>query len=122
MAVKKSIVKYVGVYYTESKTRKWWERPDRVYWVAFKDAKSGKLQWERCGWASEGWTPEAAQNRRHEILQEKLTGRYKPKQQRKKEQISFDGFMTQHYLPWTIEFGQNFLKMEKDFREKNLQF
>ena len=100
MAAKKSVVKYVGVYYTESKTRKWRGRPDRIYWVNFKDAKTGKLQWERCGWASEGWTPEAAQNRRHEILQEKLVGQYKPKQQRKKEQITFGEFMTQHYLPW----------------------
>ena len=100
MAAKKSVVKYVGVYYTESKTRKWRERPDRIYWVNFKDARTGKLQWERCGWASEGWTPEAAQNRRHEILQQKLAGRYKPKQQRKSEQITFDEFMTQHYLPW----------------------
>jgi integrase len=99
MAAKKSVVKYIGVYYTESTTRKWKERPDRVYWINFKDAFTGKLQWERCGWASEGWTPEAAQNRRHEILQEKLTGRYKPKQERKKGQITFDKFMTEHYLP-----------------------
>ncbi|MGO9570389.1 MAG: tyrosine-type recombinase/integrase [Desulfomonilaceae bacterium] len=100
MAVKKSVVKYVGVYYTESTTRKWRGRPDRVYWVNFRDTRTGKLQWERCGWLSGGWTPEAAQNRRHEILQEKLVGRYRPKQQRKNEQITFDEFMNQHYLPW----------------------
>ncbi|MFH0825102.1 MAG: hypothetical protein V2B18_20310 [Pseudomonadota bacterium] len=100
MAVKKSVVKYVGVYFTESTKRKWRERPDRVYWVNFKDPSTGKLHWERCGWASGGWTPERAQKRRYELLEEKLSGRYKPKQQRKNEQITFDEFMTQHYLPW----------------------
>jgi integrase len=100
MAAKKTVAKYVGVYFTESTTRKCRDRPNRVYWVNFKDPSNGKLYWERCGWASEGWTPKAAQNRKHEMLQEKLVGRYKPKQQRKNEKITFHEFMDKHYLPW----------------------
>jgi integrase len=103
MAAKKSVKKYVGVYYTESKIRKWRERPDRCYWVAFKDARTGKLRWERCGWASEGWTPEAAQRRRHELLEEDRTGEYKPKVERKADLLTFGELLEKHYLPWADE-------------------
>jgi len=98
MAQKISIKKYTGVFYTKSTVRKWRERPDRCYWVAFKDA--GKLIWERCGWASEGWTPEAAQKRRRELLEQDRVGAYKPKKERKAEQMTFGELMEKHYLPW----------------------
>jgi integrase len=100
MAAKTSVKKFAGVYYTESTIRKWRERPDRCYWVNFKDAKSGKLFWERCGWASEGWTSEAAQRRRYELLEQDRSGDYKPKVQRKAEQLTFGTLMDKHYLPW----------------------
>jgi hypothetical protein len=48
MAKKISVKKYAGVYYTESTTHKWLERPDRVYWIAFKDA---------CKWQSKNDPP-----------------------------------------------------------------
>ncbi|MGD0828056.1 MAG: site-specific integrase [Desulfobaccales bacterium] len=98
MAKKISVKKYAGVYYTESTVHKWRERPDRCYWVAFKDA--GKLIWERCGWASEGWTPEAAQRRRHELLEQDRAGDYKSKKERKADQLTFGELMEKHYLPW----------------------
>ncbi|MCX5888498.1 MAG: site-specific integrase [Deltaproteobacteria bacterium] len=101
MAKKISIKKYAGVYFTESTIRKWRERPDRCYWVAFKDA--GKLIWERCGWASEGWTPEAAQRRRHELLEQDRAGEYKPKKERKADQLTFGELMEKHYLPWATQ-------------------
>jgi len=100
MAKKISVKKYVGVYYTESTTRRWRERPDRIYWVSFRDSVSGKLRWERCGWASEGWTPESAQKRRHELLEEDRAGDYKPKSQRRSEQVLFSQLMEEKYLPW----------------------
>lgn len=100
MAEKTSVKKYTGVYYTESKSKKWRNRPDRVYWVAFKDSQNGKLRWERCGWASEGWTPESAQQKRYELLEEDRTGKYKPKQQRRDERLTFGEFMETKYLPW----------------------
>ena len=98
MAKKISVKKYAGVYYTESTVHKWRERPDRCYWVAFKDA--GKLIWERCGWASEGWTPEAAQRRRYELLEQDRAGEYRPKRERKADQLMFGELMETHYLPW----------------------
>jgi len=103
MAKKFSVKKYAGVFYVESTAKKWRERPDRVYWVAFKDAKANKLRWERCGWASEGWTPEAAQRRRYELLEQDRAGDYKPKQERKADLISFGELLEQHYLPWSAE-------------------
>ena len=103
MAKKISVKKYTGVFYTESTIRKWRERPDRCYWVAFKDTKTGKLCWERCGWASEGWTPEAAQKKRYELLEQDRAGAYKPKQERKADLIAFGELMEKHYLPWARE-------------------
>ena len=103
MAKKISVKRYTGVYYTESTVRRWRERPDRCYWVAFKDAQSGKLYWERCGWASEGWTPEAAQRRRYELLEQDRAGAYKTKQERKLDQMTFRELMEGHYLPWAKE-------------------
>ena len=103
MAKKISVKKYAGVYYTESTVHKWRERPDRVYWIAFKDAQTRKLIWERCGWASEGWTPEAALRRRHELLEQDRAGDYKPKQERKSDQLTFGELMEKHYLPWAKE-------------------
>jgi len=103
MAAKQSLKRFVGVYYSKSTVKRWRERPDRCYWVAFKDVETGKLRWERCGWASEGWTPEAAQRRRHELLEKDRAGKYKPKKQRKADQLAFGELMEKHYLPWADE-------------------
>jgi integrase len=107
MAAKISIKKYAGVYYTESSIKRWRERPDRCYWVNFKDAH-GKLRWERCGWASEGWTPEAAQRRRYELLEQDRAGAYKPKKERKADKLTFGELLENHYLPWSRENKKRF--------------
>jgi integrase len=100
MAKKTALKRYAGVYVTESTIKKWRDRPDRCYWVAFKDAKTSKLCWERCGWASDGWTPEAAQRKRYELLEQDRAGEYKPKQERKADQLTFGELMENHYFPW----------------------
>jgi len=100
MAAKKSVKKYAGVYFTESKVRKWRGRADRAYWIAFKDSRTGKLCWERCGWASEGWNPEAAQRKRYEVLEKDRAGKYKPKKKRQAEKMTLGDFVEKHYLPW----------------------
>lgn len=107
MAAKISIKKYAGVYYTESSNKRWRERPDRCYWVNFKDAHS-KLRWQRCGWASEGWTPEAAQRRRYELLEQDRAGAYKPKKERKADKLTFGELLENHYLPWSRENKKRF--------------
>jgi len=61
------------------------------------------LIWERCGWASEGWTPEAAQRRRHELLEQDRAGEYKSKKERKADQLTFGKLMEVHYLPWATQ-------------------
>jgi integrase len=101
MPERKSIPKFVGVYYRESEKRKWRERPDRIYWVSFKDSQTGKLHWERCGWASEGWTPERAQRRRFELLEQDRTGEYQSKKERRQNDLTFKELMEGHYLPWS---------------------
>jgi integrase len=98
MATKKALQRFTGIYYTESKVKRWRERPDRCYWINFK--RNGKLVWERCGWASEGWTPEAAQRKRYEILDQDRVGAYKPSRERKEDLLTFGELMEKHYLPW----------------------
>ena len=99
MALKKAVKRFTGVYVTESKRRRWRERPDRCYWINFKDGQTGKLRWERCGWASEGWTPEAAQRKRYEILEKDGAGKYKPKKERAKDKRTFRE-LAKTYLDW----------------------
>ncbi len=108
MALKIALKKFTGVYYTESKVKKWRDRPDRCYWVGFKDARTRKLIWERCGWASEGWTPEAAQRKRYELLEQDRTGDYKPKNERKADQLTFGQLMENYYLPWSLNNKASF--------------
>jgi integrase len=116
MAKKIGLKKYTGVYYTESTIRKWRDRPDRIYWIAFKDSES-KLHWERCGSASEGWTPEAAQRRRFEVLESDRVGDYKPKAARKAESFTFAELWDNHYLPWA---EQNKSRVRDDKGRYNL--
>lgn len=94
-----ALKRFSGVYYRESTTKYWRGRPDRCYWVSFKDSLTKKLRWEKCGWASEAWTPEAAQNMRYELLEENRTGKYKPKQERKKDLLLF-GELAIKYIEW----------------------
>ena len=61
MAVKKSVKKYIGVYDTESKIRRWRERRDRCYWIAFKEAKTG-----RAGSVAVGHRKDGLQRQRRE--------------------------------------------------------
>jgi integrase len=94
-----TVKKYAGVCYSESKRHKFRDRPDRVYWVRFRD-KHGKLRYERCGRASEGWTAESAQRKRYEILEHDRAGKYKSKVLRKEESITLNILFDKHYLPW----------------------
>ncbi len=116
MALKIALKKFTGVYYTESKVKKWRDRPDRCYWVNFKDPRTRRLHWERCGWASEGWTPEAAQRKRYELLEQDRTGDYKPKMERKADQRTFKELMEEHYLPWAKEDKASFRDDESRYR------
>ena len=94
-----TVKKYSGVCYSESKRHKFRGKPDKIYWIRFRDS-FGKLRYEKCGRASEGWTAEAAQQKRYKILEQSGAGKYKPKQQRKKKSITLNQLVDVHYLPW----------------------
>lgn len=57
----------VGIYYRESTERTHRGRPDRRYWFSYRDSR-GKFRWEAVGWASEGITPQYANQKRIERL------------------------------------------------------
>ena len=94
-----ALKRFKGVYFRESTSAKWRGKPDRCYWILFTNARTGKKQWEKCGWASEGWTPEAAQLRRGSALEEDRAGDYKPKKEREKEMLTF-GELANKYIEW----------------------
>jgi len=96
---KKKIKGMVGIYYHESTVNKHNGRPDRTFWINFKDT-AGKLRWEQCGKSSAGWNANAAQRKRYKTLEKDRAGLYKPSTQRKKEATTFDQFMKKSFLPW----------------------
>jgi len=100
MAKMISVKGYAGVYFTESTIHRWRDRPDRIYWITFRDA-TGSQRWERTGRASEGWTPQSAQKRRYELLEQVRVSAYKPRAERNKDKLTFGALMKDHYLPWS---------------------
>ena len=94
------VKKFAGVYYSESTTNQYRGKADRTYWVNFRDFSTKKLQWKRCGRASDGWTPEAAQKFRTEQVEKDRAGTYKSGVQLKAESLTFDELMQKHYFPW----------------------
>lgn len=94
------VKKFAGVYYSESIVNKFRGKPDRTYWINFRDFATKKLQWKQVGKASEGWTPERAQRFRIEQMELNRVGKYKSASQLKIDAITFDDFMRNHYFPW----------------------
>ncbi len=97
----KALKKFPGVYYAESATRRWKEKPDRTYYIRFKDAE-GKDVKIRIGRLSEGVTPEYCYNVLKDKKAEYLDKRYKTRKERWREQLTFAEFMEIHYLPWAM--------------------
>jgi integrase len=93
------VKKYRGIYYSESRTNMWKDKPDRSYWVVFRSSE-GKQRWVRCGPASSGWTADAAQRRRYELLEQDRVREYKPLKMGCKTQKSSFGDMAAQYLEW----------------------
>lgn len=93
--------KFAGVYYSESKVNTFRGRPDRTYWINFRDFATKKLQWKQCGKASERWTPEAAQKYRIEQVEKDGAGLYKSSTQQKVDSITLHDFMQKYYQPWS---------------------
>ncbi len=87
MGKKIKIKDYPGVYYEEAKSRKWNNRPDKVFWVKFlrfDPIKRKKVQqWERVGRLSEGVTANKAWEVRNTFLEQVRRGAYLTPEERK---------------------------------------
>lgn len=95
------VKKFAGVYYSESKINTFRGKPDRTYWINFRDFSSKKLQWKRVGKASDGHTPESAQKVRIELLEKDRVGQYKSGTRAKVKSLTLDEFFQTHYSPWS---------------------
>ena len=88
--------KYTGVLWRESETKRYGNRPDRCYYIKYLDPKTHKQVKSKVGWASEGFTPEIAQLRRSEAIEDKRTAVENPPEL---EPITLDELAAQ-YMPW----------------------
>lgn len=90
--------KYQGVYERKSQTRLFNGKPDTCFDIAYR--VEGKLIWEKCGWASEGYTAKLAVQIRSERLRNIRHGQDLPKQ-RKKAPLFRE--VAEKYLEWAAE-------------------
>ncbi len=96
-----ALKKYPGVYYTESRRRMYHGKPDRTYYIRFKD-KDGRDIKQKVGKLSEGVTPEYCARVLRERQAEYLDRRYKTLRERKKEELTLGDFIERHYIPWAM--------------------
>jgi len=93
--------KYPGVTYYESNTKRFNGKPDKCYYIRYIDF-SGKRIREKIGWESEGITAKYAFELKNERIRNiRLGEEVIPIQKKKKQQIAFDDFMNDKYLPYS---------------------
>jgi len=97
----KKIKKFVGVYYNTSKEKRHQGKPNKCYYITFRD-QNKKFVWEKVGWASEGYTAQMASNVRGERLRDLRHGKELPKD--RKTDLQMKEAWT-HYDKW-IEKGK----------------
>ena len=90
------ILKFQGVYYRESSKRRHMGKPDRCFYISYKNLK-GKLIWEKVGWSSEGHTAIFATNVRAERVRLIRHGDDIP--QKRGEELTF-GEVWERYDQW----------------------
>ncbi|PKN46194.1 MAG: hypothetical protein CVU59_06790 [Deltaproteobacteria bacterium HGW-Deltaproteobacteria-17] len=88
--------KYTGILWRESEKKRYGGRADRCYYIKYLDPTTGRQVKEKVGWASEGFTPEIAQNRRTEVLEARRTTSETPPEA---DPITLDELAAQ-YLEW----------------------
>ena len=79
------IRKYQGIYYLESKKKRFQGRPDRCFYVTYKNQK--KLVREKVGWLSEGYNAQLADQIRANRVSNLRHGKELPN--RKKREPTF---------------------------------
>ena len=95
-----ALKKYRGIYYRVSTQSKWRGRYDRCYWFSIKDPVTKINFKKKCGWASDGWTPEAAQEERKAMLEQMKSSSISNIKLLKYQSLTFNDFMKDYYLPW----------------------
>ncbi|MBU1411775.1 site-specific integrase [Myxococcota bacterium] len=88
--------RYIGVFWYESDSQMYKGRPDKCYYIMYREPVSKKLIKTKVGWASEGFTPEIAQTRRTEAIENKRTAVETPPEL---DPITLDELSAQ-YLEW----------------------
>ena len=98
-----ALKKFKGICYRVSTKNKWHGRYDRCYWFSIKDPVTKITFKKKCGWASEGWTPEAAQEERKVMLEQMNSSSLSNTKSLKYQSLTFDAYMKEYYLPWADE-------------------
>ena len=95
-----SLKKYPGVEYYESETRKFNGKPEKCYYVRYKNSSDKRIR-EKIGWESEGITAKYAYGIKNERLRNiRLGNEAIPIQEKRKQNILFSDFMEDKYLPY----------------------
>ncbi len=113
----KKVQRFPGVEYYESDRRKFKGKPDRCFYIRYRDHR-GKLVRERIGWESEGVTAAYAFQLRNERLRDiRLGDEVIPLQKKRKLLLTLRDFFTGHYLPWAKENKKSWERDEQLFRQ-----
>jgi integrase len=97
----KSVKKFQGVFYRESKRRVHNGRPDKSFTICYNH--HGKKRWQTIGWASLGITAETAHTTRLEVLRRLRTGQG-PLAPHREELTA--GQAIERYLDWAESEGR----------------
>jgi integrase len=92
------VPKYQGVYYLESEKRRHQGKPDRSFYITYKDIR-GKKIWEKIGWTSEGINAQLASQIRGKRIQTVRHGDDLP--QKKKTEPTL-GDVWEKYDKWLV--------------------
>jgi len=110
------VKKYPGIYYYVSSRRRWEGRPERCFYIRYKDSMGRRVR-EKVGWESEGITAAyAAQIRAERLRTIRLGDEPVPIQKKRKLRTTFEDFTESQYLPWARENKKTYKRDEQLYR------
>ncbi len=83
------IRKYQGIYYLESKKKRYQGRPDRCFYVIYKNRK--KIAREKVGWLSEGYNAQLADQIRANRVSNLRHGKELPNRKKRNQHLPNHG-------------------------------
>lgn len=115
----KKVNKLYGVYYYESKSKKFKGQADCCFYIRYRDGY-GKQHWEKIGWKSEGYNAKAASGILNDRLQTSRHGDT-PEIQKKRKKLTFD-VLWEHYQDWIeankVSYKDDVFRYHKHLEEK----